>query len=77
MKYCIPREVRTCPICGAKTIDEYGPMIQKVGPREKGRYYYFVECQKCHQSTALFKHEEDAIAEWNWLAAKGAEKHGQ
>lgn len=60
--------LKPCPDCGATTIEEYGPMLKRVGPLEKHRHYYMIQCQKCHKETKLFKTEEEAVEEWNKTA---------
>lgn len=58
-------DLKPCPDCGATTIEEDGPMLKRVGPFEKHRHYYMIQCQKCHKETKLFKTEEEAVEEWN------------
>lgn len=60
--------LKPCPDCGATTMEEYGPMLKRVRPFEKHRYYYMIQCQKCHKETKLFKTEEEAVEEWNKTA---------
>lgn len=62
--------LKPCPVCGAKTIEEYGPSVKKVRPTEKNKYYYMIQCTKCNNKTGLFKREEEAIGAWNQKAVE-------